>query len=45
MVKFAQLPKYEAYKDSGEGWIAEVPAHWDVRKLKHLFLKKNILRI
>lgn len=41
MVKFAQLPKYEAYKDSGEGWIAEVPAHWDVRKLKHLFFEKK----
>ena len=41
MVKFAQLPKYEVYKGSGEGWIAEVPAHWDVRKLKHLFFEKK----
>ena len=41
MVKFAQLPKYEAYKDSGEDWIAEIPAHWSVRKLKHLFFEKK----
>lgn len=33
MVKFAQLPKYEAYKDSGVEWIGEVPVHWNVYPL------------
>lgn len=33
MVKFAQMPKYEAYKDSGVEWIGEVPVHWNVYPL------------
>ena len=24
-------------RDSGVDWIGEVPAHWEVRKAKHLF--------
>ena len=28
--------RYPAYKDSGIPWLGEVPAHWDVRRLKHL---------
>lgn len=32
---------YESYKDSGEGWIEDVPAHWEIRKLKHLFQEKK----
>ncbi|MDQ5767477.1 restriction endonuclease subunit S [Thiothrix subterranea] len=35
------LPKYETYKDSGEDWIGNIPAHWEVRKLKHLFFEKK----
>jgi type I restriction enzyme S subunit len=27
---------YPAYKDSGVEWLGEIPAHWDVRRLKHL---------
>lgn len=30
------FPRYPAYKDSGVEWLGEVPAHWDVRPLKHL---------
>jgi len=26
---------YPAYKDSGVKWLGEVPAHWEVRKLKY----------
>jgi type I restriction enzyme S subunit len=29
------LPKYERYRDSGTEWIAEVPEHWEVKRLKH----------
>ncbi|MGH2830874.1 MAG: hypothetical protein ACRDJM_10365, partial [Actinomycetota bacterium] len=27
---------YPAYKDSGVEWLGEIPAHWDVNRLKHL---------
>ncbi len=29
------FPKYPEYKDSGVEWLGEVPAHWDVERLKH----------
>lgn len=32
---------YDSYKDSGEGWIEDVPAHWETRKLKQLFQEKR----
>lgn len=35
------LPQYDAYTDSGEGWIGDIPNHWEVRKLKHLFIEKK----
>jgi type I restriction enzyme S subunit len=25
---------YPAYKDSGVEWLGEIPAHWEVRRLK-----------
>jgi type I restriction enzyme S subunit len=28
-------PAYPEYKDSGVEWLGEVPAHWDVERLKH----------
>ncbi len=34
-------PKYESYKDSSEGWLGEVPSHWENRKLKQLFQEKK----
>jgi type I restriction enzyme S subunit len=27
---------YPAYKDSGVEWLGEIPAHWEVKRLKHL---------
>lgn len=41
MNELMTMPKYEAYKDSGEGWISEVPEHWEVKKLKHIFFEKK----
>ena len=33
----ANLKPYAAYKDSGVPWLGEVPAHWEVRRIKTLF--------
>lgn len=33
MVKFAQLPKYEVYKDSGFSWVGIIPYEWEVSTL------------
>ena len=30
------FPRYPEYKHSGVEWLGEVPAHWDLRKLKHI---------
>lgn len=30
------FPKYEEYKDSGVGWLGDVPSHWDVAAIKHI---------
>ncbi len=27
---------YPAYRDSGVEWLGQIPAHWEVRRLKHL---------
>ena len=27
---------YPEYKDSGVEWLGEIPAHWDVKRVKHL---------
>ena len=27
---------YQAYKDSGTEWLGEIPAHWAVKRLKHV---------
>jgi Restriction endonuclease S subunits len=29
-----RFKRYPAYKDSGVEWLGEVPAHWDLRRLK-----------
>jgi type I restriction enzyme S subunit len=28
--QLAEMPTYEAYKDSGVEWLGEIPAHWDI---------------
>lgn len=33
------MQRYENYKDSGVSWIGEIPEHWEVRKVTHLFDK------
>lgn len=37
----ATFQKYPAYKDSGEYWMGEIPEHWEIKKLKHVFKEKK----
>ncbi len=30
------MQRYSAYKDSGFDWLGEIPAHWEVEKLKNV---------
>ncbi|MDY7115529.1 restriction endonuclease subunit S [Halomonas sp. SSL-5] len=30
------FPKYPEYKDSGVEWLGEVPAHWEVKRLRYV---------
>jgi len=30
------FPRYPEYKDSGVEWLGEVPAHWILKRIKHL---------
>jgi len=30
------LKPYPEYKDSGVEWLGEVPAHWEVRRLRYV---------
>lgn len=32
------MKRYSEYKDSGVKWIGEIPSHWEVKRLKSLFL-------
>ena len=32
----SRLNPYPAYKDSGVEWLGKIPAHWEVKRLKHL---------
>jgi type I restriction enzyme S subunit len=34
-------PSYPAYKDSGVEWLGQIPAHWEVRKVKRLCLVRR----
>jgi len=40
-MSLAAYPAYPEYKDSGEGWLENVPSHWETRKLKQLFVEKR----
>ncbi|MBU1187760.1 MAG: restriction endonuclease subunit S [Gammaproteobacteria bacterium] len=40
-MSIAAYPTYESYRDSGEGWLEDVPSHWEGRKLKQLFQEKK----
>jgi len=33
--------RYSAYRDSGVEWLGEIPAHWEVKRLKRVFRVVN----
>jgi len=35
------LPRYGAYKPSGTSWLADVPAHWNIRRLGYFFEERR----
>ena len=38
------FPRYPSYKDSGVEWLGDVPAHWEVKRLRFVaerFLLKS----
>ena len=35
------LPRYGAYKPSGTNWLADVPAHWNIRRLGYFFEERR----
>lgn len=39
----ATYQKYPEYKESGEYWMGEIPEHWEIKKLKHVFQEKKKL--
>lgn len=41
MEGLALMPKYEAYKDSGEDWIGYIPEEWLLRRFKFLITEIN----
>lgn len=35
------MARYEKYKDSGQFWLGEVPAHWKFLKMKYVFSERS----
>lgn len=41
MAELVAMPKYKAYKASGEDWIGAVPSNWDVVPIRSIFKFRN----
>ncbi len=37
----SRWPAYPAYKDSGVEWLGEIPAHWEMRRLKYALSRND----
>ncbi len=35
------MERYDRYKDSGVEWLGEIPAHWEVKRIKRLSMVKR----
>ena len=35
------MARYDKYKNSGQFWLGEVPAHWDFLKMKYIFSERS----
>ena len=40
-VKLRRFRRYPEYKDSGIEWLGEIPAHWDMKKIKRFCLVRR----
>ena len=38
----SDLLPYPKYKDSGLPWLGQVPEHWELMRMKHLFAERSI---
>jgi len=38
---YAKFAQYDAYKDSGVGWLGDVPEHWEVKRIKDLSMLQS----
>jgi len=36
VIRHRRFPAYPEYKETGVEWLGEIPAHWDVERLKYL---------
>ena len=34
-------PKYDSYQDSGVDWLGEIPADWQLLKVRNIFRLSN----
>lgn len=41
MTTLTAMPKYETYKYSGIEWIGDIPAQWDIQRIKYVFSEVN----
>ena len=41
MTQKVNIQKYAAYQSSGVDWMGDIPKHWEIKKLKHLFCEKK----
>ena len=42
MSAIANMPRYEAYKDSGVEWLGEIPKTWNTKRMKFLYKDTSI---
>ena len=41
IIEKIKMAKYLAYKNSGVEWLGEIPSHWTIKRIKHLFTEIN----
>ena len=39
-----KAPAYPQYKSSGQVWLGDVPAHWDIQRIKHSLKEKKSIK-
>lgn len=36
------MATYASYKDSGEIWLGQIPSHWEMKRMKHIFEERSV---